>query len=41
MKTLPLPLRTCKKCGYAWIPRVETPKKCPSCQSKEWERKEK
>jgi len=26
----------CKKCGYEWIPRVENPKKCPNCQTRDW-----
>jgi len=26
----------CYRCGYEWIPRVGNPKKCPYCQSKEW-----
>ena len=21
----------CKNCGYVWIPRVKSPKKCPRC----------
>ena len=27
----------CKKCGEKWIPRVSAPKKCPGCQSREWD----
>jgi len=26
-----LPIRTCEKCGYKWVPREEKPKKCPRC----------
>lgn len=33
--TYELPLLTCKVCGYEWIPRSLSPKKCPSC-SKPW-----
>lgn len=27
----------CKHCGYSWIPRIKKPKKCPKCQSWDWE----
>lgn len=27
----------CKKCGDEWVPRVSAPKKCPACQSREWD----
>jgi predicted Zn-ribbon and HTH transcriptional regulator len=27
----------CKKCGYEWLPRIESkPKECPDCKSREW-----
>lgn len=26
----------CKRCGYKWIARVESPKKCPVCLHREW-----
>ena len=29
--------KTCKHCGYAWTPRIETePKACPKCKSPRW-----
>ena len=31
---------TCQMCGYQWLPRVPKPRRCPGCQSPEWERKE-
>jgi len=27
----------CKKCGEKWIPRVSAPKKCPFCQTRDWD----
>jgi rubrerythrin len=24
------------KCGYWWVSRIENPKKCPSCFSRDW-----
>jgi len=27
----------CKKCGEKWLPRVCAPKKCPGCQTREWD----
>jgi len=30
-----LPVLVCKRCGYEWIPRTLSPKKCPSC-TKPW-----
>ena len=27
---------TCLRCGATWIPRVEAPKRCPSCKSPYW-----
>lgn len=27
---------TCQKCGYRWQPRLERPKCCPECKSREW-----
>ena len=30
---------TCKRCQHSWIPRIgQSPKKCPSCQSRIWNR---
>lgn len=31
MKTL-----MCKRCGYKWLPRIKTPKRCPGCKSPYW-----
>lgn len=31
-----LPLITCIRCGWQWIPKVENPKTCPSCNSPYW-----
>lgn len=30
----------CKVCHEKWIPRTAAPKKCPACQSREWDGKE-
>ncbi|MFA7221212.1 MAG: hypothetical protein WC119_12015 [Synergistaceae bacterium] len=27
----------CIHCGYHWTPRVETPKTCPGCKSRDWD----
>jgi len=27
----------CKKCKAKWIPRVSAPRKCPNCQTREWD----
>lgn len=27
----------CKKCGEKWYPRVSAPKKCPVCQTRDWD----
>jgi predicted Zn-ribbon and HTH transcriptional regulator len=27
----------CSQCGYEWESRVDSPKKCPECQSKKWD----
>ncbi len=27
----------CKKCHEQWYPRVSSPKKCPGCQTREWD----
>ena len=26
----------CKRCGHDWLPRVLTPRRCPSCNSPKW-----
>lgn len=28
--------KTCKKCGFVWLPRVPHPKQCPKCKSRYW-----
>ena len=32
-----IPRLTCQNCGHTWIPRVESPRKCPECQSRDWD----
>ena len=27
----------CAKCNYEWIPRTGKPKKCPECQTRDWD----
>jgi len=27
---------SCSKCGYQWTPRKDTPARCPSCSSRNW-----
>lgn len=27
----------CRECGGKWIPRVSAPKKCPHCQTQNWD----
>jgi len=29
---------TCAKCKGTWIPRTRRPKKCPYCQSRQWDK---
>jgi rubrerythrin len=31
-------LLECSQCGYEWESRVDSPKKCPDCQSKKWDK---
>ena len=26
----------CKQCKYEWKPRVEHPKECPNCKTRNW-----
>jgi len=28
----------CKRCGHRWIPQVVSPKQCPKCRSRYWNR---
>ena len=33
-----LPRLKCKRCGYTWVPRIETkPKTCPNCKNPNWD----
>ena len=29
----------CKVCKAKWLPRVSAPKKCPVCQTRDWDEK--
>jgi len=29
----------CKVCKEKWFPRVSAPKKCPNCQTRDWDEK--
>jgi predicted Zn-ribbon and HTH transcriptional regulator len=31
VKQITVKMTKCKHCGYEWISRVKTPKKCPRC----------
>jgi hypothetical protein len=33
-----LPLLKCKVCGREWVPRTPSPRICPTCKSKSWNR---
>jgi predicted RNase H-like HicB family nuclease len=35
-----MPINKCAKCSHEWIPRVPNhrPRKCPNCQSPNWEK---
>lgn len=28
--------KTCKRCGYVWLARVEQPRQCPRCKRVDW-----
>ena len=30
--------KECKRCGYTWHPRTRTPKCCPECKSRSWDK---
>ena len=32
-----IPQMKCKMCHGKWTPRVGAPKKCPACQSRNWD----
>lgn len=32
-----IPKLKCKECGEKWVPRVSAPKKCPYCQTMDWD----
>ncbi len=35
---LPMTRLSCKRCGYGWMPRSDTPPDvCPSCKSRKWD----
>jgi len=31
----------CKKCGYVWPSRVDSPKQCPRCRNYKWNEEKK
>ena len=31
-------LLVCHRCGYQWLPRVGKPKRCPRCQTWDWDK---
>ena len=31
-------LLICCRCGYEWSPRVTKPKRCPRCQTWDWQK---
>jgi predicted Zn-ribbon and HTH transcriptional regulator len=31
------PVLRCIKCGYSWVSRVDQPKECPHCKSRNWD----
>jgi len=41
MRRIKVPEVKCSKCHEVWLPRVAAPKKCPACQSRKWNEKEK
>ena len=41
MTDIKLSVVVCQKCDHKWIPRVSDPKKCPNCQSKDWNKQKK
>lgn len=41
-KTLTIPENNCLACGYTWLARIaKRPVKCPACQSRNWDIKNK
>jgi len=26
----------CERCGEVWFPRIASPKECPNCKSRDW-----
>jgi hypothetical protein len=32
-----MPRKTCKRCGYRWVPRLATVRICPACKSEHWD----
>ena len=37
-KKIALPMAKCSQCGEIWQLRVKNPKKCPNCQSRQWDK---
>jgi len=31
----------CKRCGYSWITRTNSPRCCPKCKSYDWDKPKK
>jgi predicted Zn-ribbon and HTH transcriptional regulator len=31
-----LGVAVCNQCSFAWVRRVNLPKKCPNCQRRDW-----
>ena len=36
-----IPVLTCQRCKYEWVPRTYPPKQCPGCKSRRWQELEK
>ena len=30
-------IKSCKRCGYAWVPRTALPVRCPACKTPLWD----
>lgn len=41
-KMMAIPVLTCKRCGWDWVPRTtKSPVECPRCKSRFWKEKAK
>lgn len=40
-KPITLPVLTCRKCGYEWIPRQNDIRMCPNCKTTYWNEEKK